>query len=354
MKSNQRTIFILIIIGLIFSITILFFTGVWKKEKQTPTQSNPYELLEINYKAQSSDISVFGQINSDRNMEVRMNVSGKIDDNNHTLRPGTSFKKNDILIKVDRLAILYELLTTRTEFKQFLQEILQKLPTEIEDRKDTWTSFKDDIQRTKLLPALPTIHSDAEENYFTEVGLYTQFYKIKKLELKAEDYIYAAPFDGFITNSKVHPGSTIKKNQPIIQISKKNSLIVEAHVPIDLIHHYENSEQVYYVNADNDTLGKGKIHHVESKLSDSSTVAVQFSIDTQSYKDLGKVVRIVIPQNHINKGVVLPRSAVKDNHVVLFQSNKKIMTPIHTLTALEDSIAVKGLPNHCFVIVPYP
>lgn len=354
MKSQQKLILISLILGLVSVIIIMYFSGSWDKKDPSTSQQEKFKLLKIESSNKLSINKFYGQITSTIEEEVRMNVSGKIDSDNHLLLPGTSFKKNDILVKVDRLEILYELLMTRTEYKQFVQKAILEFPEQMADKRKKWADFKDDIQRIQLLPPLPVINSKEEEEYLTKIGLYTQYYKIKKLELKAQDYIYAAPFDGVIVKSKIHPGSMIKKNSQIMTISRQNSLIVKANIPISEIHWYENSKLIYYVDSNMDTLGKGKFHGMGAELSDSSTVEALFDITPQKLKDINKVVQIVLSERApSDNGIVLPLSAVKNNHVLLFESNKILEASIQIISIQEDSITVKGLPKHCFVVIPY-
>lgn len=352
MKSKRKTIFIVIIIGLIFSMTIMFFFSNYSKPSVVDSQQAKFKLLEIKLPPEDLIDKHYGQVTSRMETEVRMNVSGKIDENNHALKPGSTFNKNDILIKVERLKILYELLTTRSQYKKFIQEVIKDFPLQLTSETGKWNNFRKDIQRTQLLPSLPKVNSKEEEDYLSGTGLYSQYYKIKKLELGAENYIYAAPFDGVIVESKINPGSTIEKNRPLMTISKRNSLIVKANVPINSIHNYTNSKQVYYVDAKLDTLGKGVFENIGSKLSDSSTIECLFNLNNQNPTILNEVVQILLPQKTLNEGFTLPLRAVEDNHVLLYESDKILEISIQVVSTKNDSITVKGLPRHCFVVIP--
>lgn len=353
MKSQQKYILTLLIIGLVSIIIIMYFSGNWNKENQlTSSQPEKFKLFEVRINSEEQFNKLYGQVISEVEMEVTMNISGKIDDDNHSLKPGTSFKKNDILIKVDRLKILYELLTTRAEYKTFLQESIQEFPIQMGDKKEKWDNYKDQIERTQFIPSLPKVSSKDEENYLTSIGLYAKYYKIKKLELEAESYIYAAPFNGVILESKIQPGSMVKKNTTLMRISKQNGLIVKSNIPIHLIQHYENSKLVYYVNAKQDTIGQGKFTGIGSKLSDSSTVEGLFSIVPQNLKTVSNVVQILLPEESTNNNVILPKSAVKNDNVLIFESNKILEKSIQVISIQNDSLEVKGLPSHCFVVIP--
>ncbi len=352
MKSQQKLIFFAIIITLISIIILMYFSNNWSEKQQASIPLKEFRLLEVKSDPVLFKDSVYGQVISNHKMEVQMKVSGKIDSDNHILTPGTTFKKNDLLIKVDRLAILYELLIARTDYKQLVNKAIQKLPTQIINQKGKWEQFKNQIHKTRSLPSLPKTNGEREEDYISQMGIYKQYYEVKKLALSAEDYIYAAPFDGVIIKSTIRPGAEVKKNRPLMTISKQGSYIVKAHVPISLVQYYKKTKKMKFLNSEMDTVGHGVFLKASVPSIDSSMVAVSFSIAPQSLKSLGEVVRVVPQKKHNYKGIGIPLTAVKKDSVLIYTSNTLIAVPVQVISTQNDSVFVSGLPQHCFVVLP--
>jgi len=352
MKSSKKINFLLVLIisGLIIALIVVSkenksIASIPKNETE-----EHFQLIEVKIHKNKATPIIHGIITSSEELEVKMNVGGRIDNDNHSLKMGTKFKKNDILIKVDRLEVLYELLISRLNYKKQLQNSLGEIGKQFPDEKDKWSTFENKIERTLPLPDLPKVTSKEEEDLLTQLTIYETYYKIKKTELKTEDYIYSAPFDGFISESSIRPGALIKANTSLMKLSKSNTLQVTSHLPIHLVKDYELAEYVYFLNSNNDTLGKGRFSRLGNKLSDSSYVEVDFNIAEQNHLLENTLIHISLPHEETHNTVTLPKSAVKNSIVQLFLDNKIIEHSIQIVSSNNDSIEVKGLPNHCYVI----
>lgn len=352
MKSQQKInfLFFLIIFGLIVALIVVSLQGDTHSKNSTPQQLSSFELMEIKINHPKEMLEAYGIVNSEVEVDVKMNVSGRIDNDNHSLRPGTQFKKNDLLIKVDRLEILYELLINRLNYKKLLQNSMQKIGEQFPKEKSKWQDFEGKIERTLPLPELPKTTSKEEENLMNELNVLAMYYTVKKIERKAEDYIYAAPFDGFISESGVSPSGMVKHNISLMKLSKSNTLQVVTHLPVQFVNEYELAEHVYFLNAQKDTLGKGSYKRTGAILSDSSKVEVYFTISQQNQSIQNSSVQIALPAHDKSSSVSLPKSAVINAKAYLFSDNKVIEVPVHVVSTTNDSVYVKGLPNPCFVI----
>ena len=352
MKSQQKInlLFFLIILGLIVSLIVVSIQDNKQSKNQETLPLSELQLMEIRSEQRKEVADVFGIVNAEVEVEVKMNVSGRIDHDNHSLRPGTTFKKNDILIKVDRLEVLYELLIARLNFKMHIQKSLERIGEQFPKEKSKWQEFEAKIERTLPLPDLPKKVSKEEEKLLNELNVYTMYYSVKKIERRTEDYIYAAPFDGFVSESSIGPSSVMKLNVPLMKLSKSNTLQVVAHLPIQSVTEYELAKQVYFISSKNDTLGKGSFKRIGAQLSDTSKVEVFFTIQPQSQSIQNSSVRIVLPKHERSNTVSLPQSAVLNNVVYLFSEDKIIEVPVQVISEKNDSVQVEGLPNYCFVI----
>ena len=307
MKSLQKLILLAIIIILICVIALMYFYNNSYQQQQTSTPHEEFNLLEVKSDHHPFEDTVYGQITSKYKMAVKMKVSGKIDSDNHKLTTGTTFKKNDLLIKIDRLSILYELLMARSDYKRLVNKSIREFPAPINNKKEKWERFYNKIHKTHAIPPLPESDNKEEENYLSQSGIFTQYYKIKKLELSAEQYIYAAPFDGVIIKSFVYPGAEIKKNTPLMYISKQGSSEVKVNIPISRVQDYKRKDSVRFLGSASDTLGYGTLLRVSEYSTDSSTVEMIYSITPQSNKNLGEVVRVVPLKEKITKNVGIPK-----------------------------------------------
>jgi|GEM_PF-5268872 len=352
MKSHQKTI-ILITVILLGLISVMFLNVQKEKEISESSDENPiekFQLMEVKTGPDIESPMLFGIINNTEEVVVQMNVEGRIDHDNRSLTPGTAFKKNEILIKVNRLEALYELLIARLNYKYLVQQSLTKIGEQIPQELAKWKAFEHKIDRTLPLPELPKVKLVEEENLLHKLNIYTQYYSTKKLEQKAEGYLYAAPFDGFILESSIGPGAMVKKNESLLTLAKHNSQQVTAHIPIDFVNVLEKSQEIYFVGPNKDTIGTGKFKGTGTKISDSASIETHFTFTGKKSVFTNSTVQIVYSKQKSKHYPSLPKTAIKNNSVYIFAENKLLETPVKIISTKADSVLVDGLPNHCFVI----
>lgn len=351
--SSQRKINLLFFLVIFGFIVTLISISLRDEDVSISTQQNNHKqlkLIEIKSQTTNSQENFTGIINAEIETDVIMKVSGKIDNDNRLLNPGSTFKKNDILIKVDRIAVLYDLLINRLNFKKIIQKYLPEISNQFPTEQKKWQEFEKSIIRTLPLPDLPKASSEKEESLITKLNIYNLYYEIKRLEQKSQDYIYVAPFDGFITESNIAPNSMVKRNKVLMRLSKSNSLQVTSHIPLNSLKSFQNAKEVYFVNLKKDTIATGGFKRIGTTLSDSSKVEVFFSLSVEDNLLQNSSVQILLPKNNTYKHIALPKSAILKNSVYLFSDNKIIEASVKVIDNTKDSVYVTGLPNHCFVI----
>ncbi len=347
MKSHQKLniIFLVVIIGLI--ITILFLPPSEKKvnnEQLNLNKSEHFQVLEIN---QVNDASIIGLITATIIEDVKMKVDGKIDKNNRSLTVGSRFSKNDILIKVERLDALYDLLSARSEFKSLIQKFILSINNKVPNESEKWKQFDNQIQRTLPLPELPVLKSKNEEELLSNLNVFSEYYKTKKTERKAEDYIYLAPFDGVIIESNINPGLSINAGKTVLKLAKNNFHQVIAHAQIKDLNRIKTKDTVSFLSFNGDTLSKGIFSKVGSVLSDSSTIVVYYSVFSKDQNLFNQPIEI----RYKPKEVKIPSRAIQNDSVLLYAADKAFKLPIKVISQTGDSSVVEGLPEHCFIIL---
>jgi len=348
MKSRQKLnlVFSLIIIGLFFTLLYVSINNNKKPIQQSDFDKRKvHQLMAV---SQQKDILITGIIKASVVEEVKMKVNGKVDKNNRTLVEGSKFKKNEILVKIDRLGALYELLAVRSAFKELIQKLILSINDQFPNEANKWWNFENQIQRTLPLPNMPILKSKNEEELLNRLNVYSQYYKAKKTERKAEDYIYLAPFNGTILESNTGAGLLVSEGNTVLKLAKNNSHQLTAHVSIKDLERFSNSDTVHFKSLEDDTLTSGVFLKVGPTLSDSSTVEVYYSIVTQNDKLLNKIVFGTIK----TRPVKIPSVAIKNDSIEIYGSRKSYKLRIKTVLEVGDSTIVEGLPEHSRLVIP--
>lgn len=353
MNTNKGVFLLLSICGIGLIIILAIFIFPLSGQQKNKIATVDYRLFEVHSSAVDYT-NLHGIIQPSITTTVRLKIDGRITEDNRTLSVGSTVKKNEIIIKMERLDGLYKLLQERNQYKEKVQKSLPKIKKEFPSELGKWSQFEKEIQGETLLPDFPKMTSNKENEFISQLSLISQYYKVKNTHQWIENHFYTAPFDGTIIESSITAGSTIKKGQPLMVIAKKGDYQIEAAVPIEQLIALKNEAIVYYLDAKNDTIGKGHYLRTEGKLSDSSTVKTYFSIAQHQPKFMGTPVTLVRPKIKQPIGVMLPKTAVINDSVSLFSNDKIFQLGVRVISARKDSVSVMGLPHHCFVVLHSP
>lgn len=347
MKPLQKlTIaFTLIIIGLLITISLLVFSKNNIQEKDpNHKRTEEFQLMEVQHQPK---IVLSGVIKPLIVEEVRMKISGTIDGKNRTLSVGSKFKKNEILIKADRLDAIYALLTARSEYKSLIQKLILSIKDEAPNEFDKWSEFDNKIQKTIPLPDLPSLKSKKEELLVNKLNVIGEYYKTKNAERKIEDYIYLAPFDGMIIESRIEPGLSFQSGKTILKLAKNNTFEFLAYAKPNNLNRISNKDTIALKTPAGNRLGDVIFLRTGATTQDSLMVEVYFSILSTNQNLFNERAEVHYP----GRPAVIPNKAIQNNSVRLFNDDKIYKTSVSIIKEIGDSSVIEGLPEHCFVIV---
>lgn len=346
--KTKRGLFILLSVISIALIIVLASALLAKKPSLKTEQT--FQLMEVHSPAKEN-ATVYGMIIPKTTATVSLSINGQIEENNRSLAVGTTIKKDEILIKLDRLDALYQLLKQRSAFKHHLQKMLPEISTKFSGEASKWNAFEENIHREFPLPDLPAINAHEENEFLSQSGIISEYYTIKNTKQHIADHFYVTPFNGTIIESNVTPGSSIKKGEHLLTVAKNDGCQVVAPLTLDQVESYKAAQEVYFLSQKNDTIAKGKFLRTGMRFNDSVQVRAFFSIDKSNIKP--QQIRLAIPSSvQVKKGISLPKLAIQGDSITIFAQNKLFRIPIHVVHLKKDSIEVNGLPSHCFVVLP--
>jgi hypothetical protein len=340
---------ITIVTGIILAYLFLFKDKI--EEDSSGHYLPTYNTMEI-VTTDDLDKKITGFIFPKTSVTVRLEVSGKIDADNRSLNMGTTFKKNEVLIKVDREEILLKILSHRSKLKEMVGKSLPQIEAKFSSKYTAWNRFYNGISRLSFLPEIPPIKDEKLESLLIEKGVISYYYTTKGLEREAERYIFLAPFNGKIIESKIQPGKIVHKGLPILTLAANDGNEIQANIPINELSPFKKSDAVYYINQQN-TISKGQFLRSIPILSDSSTVRVIFSMDRFPSSYSSSTIQIAVAKPNKNQGIAIPKSAVKNDSIEILTENKVLKIAVKTGATKNDSVFVQGIPNHSYLILPH-
>lgn len=354
MKKRQIIILlsILVILGLVY-VPILFSTEE-VESKSAKTKDNYIPVFTAQNKVHNQTISAYGQIVGNAQLNISMQVQGEIDRDNRTLKPGTYFKKNETLIKVDRVEALYNLLSRRSAFINLISGILPDIYLDFPKEKEKWNNYLGKISATATLPELPKFNSQKEKLLVNGRNIPSEYYSIKSAETQIEKFFYVAPFSGVITESMIEPGSMVSPGAQLMTIAKTGDYEVKAPIDISDLALFKKTETIYFVDSKKDTVGKGSLNRVGKTINQQTqSVDAYFSIKPESNQEIiiGSFVNLEIQTPLFEESVLVPENAVYDNTVQILRDSILYEQTIKTIGTKPDSTFIKGIENNAQLVL---
>lgn len=352
MKTRQIVILV-VFLGL---LALIYFPIMnkedVKKDDTKKLEQNYIPVYEAFNKPQIEHLDSYGQIVGVAQFDVTMKVQGEIDRDNRLLKTGMTFKKNEILVKIDRTEALYNLLSRRSQFINLIANVLPDISIDLPTEEKKWRRYLSMISPTTALPSLPAINGDREKLLINGRNITAEYYGIKSAESQIEEYFYVAPFNGVIVESFVEPGSMISPGTRLFTISKNDDFEVKAPINIEEVENYKNVENVYFTSSSGDTIGKGNLLRTSPKINtQTQSVDAYFSLKEAKNPIIGSFVNVTITSKVIDESVVLPEIAAQNNYVQLLNDSIISRKKVEILGTKTDSVFVKGIEDGELIVL---
>ena len=352
MKTRQ-IIILVVFLGL---LALIYFPILNKKvvseDDTKKLEQNYLPIYEAQNRPQIEQLESYGKILGASQFDVTMKVQGEIDRDNRLLKAGMTFKKNEILVKIDRTEALYNLLSRRSQFINLVAGVIPDISIDLPEEEQKWKSYLSKIIPTASLPDLPNIRNEREKLLINGKNITAEYYGIKSAESQIEEYFYVAPFNGVIVESFVEPGSMISPGAKLFTITKNDDFEVKAPINIEEVESYRSAKEVFFTSASGDTIGNGELLRTSPSINtQTQSVDAYFSLRGSDQPIIGSFVNVNIISKIRDKSVVLPEIASQNGFVQVLKDSIISSRKIHILGTKTDSVFVEGISNGEMVVL---
>lgn len=357
MKLRQIIILlsVLAVLGLIY-LPILKEKTV---EKESTVQEEKFYIPVLTAKPRlvKQGFTVYGQIQPSQPINVQMEVQGVIRNDNRSLKVGTSFRRGEILINLERNEAAYNLLARRSSFATLIASLLPDISIDHPNERKKWEEYLSGIKATETLSPLPTTNSEKEDLLLKSRNIPTEYYAVKAMESQFDKYLYVAPYDGVIVQSTVENGSIVSPGMSVLNIARNDNYEVKAPIQLEWLKYFRNASNVTMFTPFGDTVGTGQlVRNANSINSQTQSVDGFFSLKSLPGKELiqGMFLNILVNGPELEQVFVLPENAVINNTVQVYKDSVITNKIVQTVGNQQDSVFVRGLePNDQVVTDPF-
>jgi hypothetical protein len=304
--------------------------------------------------ALTSTLTAYGQILPNQQLDVTMQVQGFLEREQRSLRPGMTFKKNDMLYKVERVDALYNIIARRSAFTNLITAALPDLKVDYPNAYQKWERFLGEIDAIKALPPLPPIEDKREKLFINSRNIPSEYYSIKASETQLDNYFYLAPFDGTVIASFAEPGAMVTPGMRLATIARTTNYEVKAPIPTRQLTLFQQSDVITFKNPDGEKIGTGKfLRFSEAINQQTQSVDAYFSFQALPKTTIlqGMFVNLESNTEIQNKSVLIPENAVRNNTVQLLKDSLIQLQTVTIISRKIDSVFVSGLQDGALLIL---
>ncbi|MCT4614600.1 MAG: efflux RND transporter periplasmic adaptor subunit [Marinifilaceae bacterium] len=340
----------ILVIGIFVSI------GIVKSKKPIPKAKNSIPELyfksqivkneKINYK-----LNYDGRVSSGQQISLSAEVTGVIKRGDVNFKEGTSFRKNDVLLKIEDDMIQASLNSLKSSFLTKLSTILPDIEIDYESEYEKWDKFFNSVQLNKKMPKIPEFNSKKERIFMAANDILRQYYEIVQKEISLGKHKIIAKFNGAISQCNSQVGSVASPGSKLATIIRTDKLEVEVAVKIADVKKLKRN-LVCQVLDDLGNSYDARINRIANYVdTETQMVNVYVQIDGAKLYE-GEYVKVDFPVESEFEICQLPREAINSkNKLNIIESNKIKELEIEVIHHGDDYCLVKGLTNDQIVVV---
>lgn len=322
--------YLLIPIGILLTAALIMILLISLKNeapKRTPViqpktvQSEVVELKDV-----KSEITAFGRLTSSQPVTLYSEVAGVLEKGSISFLPSTTFKRGDLLIKVDDRQARLDLNSMKSDFLNALASVLPEIKIDFPDEYEEFQRYFDNCNFDSKLNELPETSNQKIKLFLTRFNVYKLYYSTKNLEIRLDKHYFYAPFAGSIISADLRIASTVRAGSMIGQIINLENLEVEAPVATNDASWINQDKPVTLTSSEIAGEWRGRIKRIGKSIDDrTQSVQVFIGINNNGMADLinGIFMEATIPGRIIPHAVSVPNRAVyNDSYVYLVKDGK--------------------------------
>lgn len=291
-------------------------------------------------------VSTNGLLTAKYRLEVFSEVQGLFKGSARDFKPGTYYKKGEILLRINSDEHFANLRAQKSTLFNQIVLLLPDLRLDYPESFPTWEKYVNEFELEGIIKPLPTPQTEREKLFISGRNIYSPFYAAKNLEERMNKYTIRAPFSGVLTEALVTTGTLIRAGQKLGEFINPN--VYELQVPVntayaDLI---KVGQNVALHNIERTKHWKGKIIRINS-IVDQTTQSIQVFIQVSS-KELkeGMFLEADLQAREEQNAIEIDRKLLIDRNQLFYIRDTLLdVTTINPVFFKDKTVVVKGLEN---------
>lgn len=352
--KNKKVIISSLVVLLIFALgfgSMKFFAAQKEEPPSKPivVQDKFVKAIKIKNDTIAVKVTAFGRVGTAQPLDLTSEVTGKIEAGTIPLKAGQSFKKGDILFRIEQNTAQLNLKAQKSTFFNLLAGILPDLKIDYPESYTVWQEYFNELNIDKDLAELPESKDLKEKTFLASRNILTNYYTIKSEEARLKKAIVSAPYSGSVTEVLMEVGSFANLNSRVARIIRTDQLEIDLPLEVDQLKWIKVGAPVNLSNKNGDNW-KGTIKRIGSYVN-PNTQSISVFIGIENTRNGPSVYDGLYLQAEIigieaNNVVEIPRSSLFDlNKIYLVEENQLKERQVIIEKYNEETIIVSGLKD---------
>jgi len=302
----------------------------------------------VNNELKIIELESYGQVTPNSEINVSFEVQGKLERGNTIMKPGSKFRRGQILYRVDNSEAFYALSARKAALATIVLNCIPDIELDFPSERNKWVSFINDLKVTKQLPELPSIASSKESMFIMSRNIISEYYTLKSQEARLEKYFYVAPFNGTVISIGAEPGAIASPGMMIARIAKTGDYEVKVPVSMEDLDIYKNKKTANFINTKGQRIATGSITRISDVINQQTQSAnVYYSIKPFNGERIynGMYLNVSIEKEAPKNAITIPRAAMQNNSVMILSDSILHRKNITIVGFKSDSVYITGLTD---------
>lgn len=352
---NRKIAIIIAAAIIIGGFALLMMLGSMEKEKKPPRTFEKMKYVRIDtvrYRTYKALVTAYGRLRAVDRVEIFSEVSGILENTKPQFRVGNTFKKGQIMLKIDDREARMSLFSKKSDFLKLLASMMPDIIAEFPGSADKWDAYLKKTDIKKDLPELPEPDSDKERYFLAGRNVLSMYYNISNLELRLDKHSIVAPFDGVVTESNIDPGTLVRIGSRLGGFAGTGSYELELSVREQDANFLSTGDIAFVSPEGGGTRRQGRIIRIGKHIdTGTQTVKVFIMLSGSELKD-GMYLKAEIGGDPVENVFRIPRNALINNKYIHFSNKGKLdRTETDVVRIGENYAYIRGIDSLIQVVV---
>lgn len=341
---------ILVILGIIFLGGAIYTANyLINKPKEDNSSSQrvykPIAVDSILNKNIPITVKTNGVAEAVQKFELFSEVEGVFEYSSKDFRTGQSYKKGQLLLKLNSEEFQANVVSAKSDFFNLLVSIMPDIKIDFPNEFNTWESYLNNFDVQKSLKTLPE-PSKQLKYFITGRGLLSSYFNIKNLESRLNKFTIRAPFDGVLTEAAINPGTLVRPGQRLGEFIDPSVYEVGIALQKALIPYMKENDTVVLKSLDGQFSAKGQISRINAQIN-QQTQTIQVFVRTEDTKiKEGMYMQVEIQGQTVKNAYAISRSLIQDkNKIFVVNDSLLAYKTIKPVYYLDDQAIIQGLED---------